>query len=313
MNSAKYLLSLALLVPHTGFAQSWNTTTLPAASAKDTKPGPPPDISPFDGPQAPLSKKERRGVAYGRQWADSPNMPARGEDGSIVFVFGSTLPTVVCAPLYVCDLALQAGESVNDLNIGDSVRWQITPATQGASDAAITHVIIKPTDVGLITNLVITTNRRAYTIKLVSRAEDWMPRVSFSYSDDVRALWSAYRNGRNAATEASAAAVAGGGYGSSFDFDYSVSGDRPAWRPVRVFTSSTKTYIEFPRGVVAGELPTLVALGDDGGLFTEPTKQLVNYRFVDGRFEVDNVLRRAALISGVGRDQVEVRIERMGR
>ena len=107
--------------------------------------------------------------------------------------------------------------------------------------------------------------------------------------------------------------VAGGGYSASFDFDYSVSGDSPAWRPVRVFTSSTKTYIEFPRGVAAGELPTLVALGDDGGLFTEPTKQLVNYRFVDGRFEVDKVLRRAALISGVGRDQVEVRIERMGR
>ena len=51
------------------------------------------------------------------------------------FVFGATLPTVVCAPLYVCDLVLQAGEAVNDLNIGDSVRWQITPATQGTGEA----------------------------------------------------------------------------------------------------------------------------------------------------------------------------------
>jgi type IV secretion system protein VirB9 len=90
----------------------------------------------------------------------------------------------------------------------------------------------------------------------------------------------------------------------------SISGDSPSWRPVRVFASGAKTYIEFPREIGAGELPTLVALGDDGGLFTEPSKQLVNYRFVHGRFEVDKVLTGAALISGVGRDQTEVRITR---
>jgi hypothetical protein len=66
------------------------------------------------------------------------------------------------------------GEAVNDLNVGDSVRWQIIPATQGTSNATITHVMIKPTDIGL------TTNRRAYSIKLVGRAEDWMPRVASS-------------------------------------------------------------------------------------------------------------------------------------
>ena len=96
-------------------------------------------------------------------------------------MFGSTLPTIVCAPLYVCDLALQEGEAVNDLNVGDSVRWKITPATQGAGDTLITHVMIKPTDVGLVTNLVITTNRRTYIVKLVSRERDWMPRVAFDY------------------------------------------------------------------------------------------------------------------------------------
>jgi type IV secretion system protein VirB9 len=92
-----------------------------------------------------------------------------------VFIFGATMPVLVCAPLYVCDLALQTGESVNDLNIGDSVRWRISPATQGAGETAVTHLIIKPSDIGLTTNMVITTNRRTYTIKLVSRRQDWMP------------------------------------------------------------------------------------------------------------------------------------------
>jgi type IV secretion system protein VirB9 len=63
------------------------------------------------------------------------------------------LPVVVCAPLHVCDLTLQPGEIVNDINIGDGVRWQITPAMQGAGDGLTTHVLIKPTDIGLVTNL----------------------------------------------------------------------------------------------------------------------------------------------------------------
>jgi type IV secretory pathway VirB9-like protein len=82
---------------------------------------------------------------------------------------------------------------------------------------------------------------------------------------------------------------------------------------VRVYTSGAKTYIQFPKGVAHGDLPALVALGDDGGLFTEPSKQLVNYRYVQGRFEVDKVLDRAALISGVGWDQTTVKISRRGR
>ena len=152
------------------------------AGLKDGLPErPPPALPLYGGPQPPLAPKERKAVSFGKEWAANTAGPARGNEGATVFVFGSTLPTIVCAPLYVCDLALQEGETVNDLNVGDSVRWKITPATQGTGDTLITHVIIKPTDVGLITNLVITTNRRTYIVKLLSRAQDWMPRVAFDY------------------------------------------------------------------------------------------------------------------------------------
>jgi hypothetical protein len=166
-------------------AKPWAATVLSGNVEAPNEKGMPPRIDPLPGPNVPLSPKEHRGIRYGKEWANNRDAPARGEDGSIVFVFGSTLPTVVCAPLYVCDLALQAGESVNDLNVGDCVRWQITPATQGTGDRLTTHVMIKPTDVGLLTNLVITTDRRAYTIKLVSQRTEWMPRVSFFYPEDV--------------------------------------------------------------------------------------------------------------------------------
>jgi type IV secretion system protein VirB9 len=308
-------LLVAILAGLAGAAAQETDWTAEFVSAQDD--GPPPQsrhrtpirLDPLAGPDIRLKAKERRALGYGKEWADNGHGPARGEDGSIQFVFGATLPVIVCAPLYVCDLALQPDETINDIHIGDGVRWQITPATQGSGDGLITHVMIKPTDIGLVTNLVITTDRRAYTIQLVSRREDWMPRVTFYYPDEASARWSAYRQYQDSLREAAAAAEPVES-AAHLDFAYEVSGDNPSWRPVRVYSNGAKTYIQFPQGVAHSDLPALVALGSEAGLFTEPSTQLINYRYVNGRFEVDKVLDRAALISGVGWDQVSVRIRR---
>ncbi len=282
---------------------------------KEMPEGPPPRLPLYSGPEPRLTPKEKKGVAYGKEWAGNRDRPARGDEGATVFVFGSTLPAIVCAPLYVCDLALQEGEAVNDLNVGDSVRWKITPASQGAGEAVITHVIIKPTDIGLITNLVITTNRRTYIIKLVSRAQDWMPRVAFDYPGDVNAQWKTYRTRFDAKQEMLAAAQAAV-LPRKLDDGFSIWGDAP-WRPIRVYTDGTKTYILFPPQVGATELPALVEIAEDksflelDSLINGPTTHLVNYRFVDHRFKVDKVLTRARLISGVGQDQTAVTITRL--
>ena len=277
---------------------------------------PPPRLPLFSGPDARLTSKEQKGVTFGRDWAGNRDLPARGEAGATVFVFGSTLPTIVCAPLFVCDLALEPGEGVNDLNVGDNVRWKITPASEGSGESLITHVIIKPTDVGLITNLVLTTNRRTYTIKLVSREKDWMPKVSFDYPDETAALWKAYRGRAERVSEMAEAARAT--TPRFIDERYRIEGDSPPWRPVRVYTDGVKTIIQFPAGIAFGDLPTLVALADDpsflhlDSLINGPTKTLVNYRFVKDRFEADKVLNRAVLISGVGSAQVSVTITKVG-
>ena len=103
--------------------KSWSAATVQIA-AKDTQ-GQKAEtgrVDPLGGPDVALTSKERRAVTYGKQWANNRDQPARGEDGSAVFVFGATLPTVVCAPLYVCDFVLQSGETVNDLHVGDAGR-----------------------------------------------------------------------------------------------------------------------------------------------------------------------------------------------
>ena len=284
------------------------------AGLKDGLPeSPPPALPLYGGPQPPLAPKEQKAVRFGKEWAANKAGPARGDEGATVFVFGSTLPTIVCAPLYVCDLALQEGETVNDLNVGDSVRWKITPATQGTGDTLITHVIIKPTDVGLITNLVITTNRRTYIVKLLSRAQDWMPRVVFDYPDDVNSQWRAYR--ASMADKQPSQAAAGPVSPPKFDFEFAVSGDAP-WKPLRVYSDGSKTYILFPPQVGSTELPALVEIAGDNSflgldsLINGPTTRLVNYRFAEHRFEVDKVLQNAQLTAGVGSNAATVTITR---
>jgi type IV secretion system protein VirB9 len=94
-----------------------------------------------------LNAKEQQAVALARHWKSRAEMPQRGENGEVRFLYGATLPTVVCAPLQVCDLALQPGEIINSVNVGDKVRWNISPGISGSADqsALRSHVQIDDT------------------------------------------------------------------------------------------------------------------------------------------------------------------------
>ena len=99
----------------------------------------------------------------------------------------------VCAVLQVCDVALQAGEQVNSINLGDTARWTIEPAITGSGENEVQHIIIKPMDVGLETSLVVTTNRRTYHLRLRSHRKEYMPQVVFTYPDEDQTKWNALR------------------------------------------------------------------------------------------------------------------------
>jgi P-type conjugative transfer protein TrbG len=267
----------------------------------------PPPISLVSPTVAPLNPKERHAVALSRRWANRNEMPHSGQDGYVRFLFGATLPTVVCAPLQVCNLALQPGEVVNNINLGDSVRWKITPSLSGNGGAQTTHLIIKPTDAGLVSSLDIETNKRTYAIKLVSTQTSWMPLVAFNYPEDAQDQWQAYHQAVGYASPSEA--FAGGSVNASNLSFYCISGS-PSWAPVRAYTDGAKTYIEFSHAIAFQAAPALTALGNDGSWFSSPSKLMVNYRVQGDRYVVDAVLDRAALISGVGGGQERVTIYR---
>lgn len=259
-----------------------------------------------------LDAKEAEGLRLATKWKANPDKPRTGADGSVVYLFGATLPTLVCSPLEVCTIILQPGEVVSDkVHLGDKARWKVSPGTTNGADGETTLVIVKPTDAGLETNLTIPTNRRVYSIKLVSTQKRWMPFLSFDYPDEMDRMWAEYRDKRAKTTYNNTMPT--GQNLANLDFGFKIGGDSPSWKPVRVYTDGAKTYIQFASAAFGGEAPALVAIGNDGGLFSSPSKKLVNYRAIGDRYVVDKVLDKAALIQGVGSDQTEVTITREGK
>jgi len=207
---------------------------------------------------------------------------------------------VFTAPERVTDIVLQPGETLGAVAAGDTVRWVIGDTTSGGGDTKRTHVLVKPFTAGLSTNLVITTDKRTYHLALTSTDRAVMSALSWTYpQDQLIALKAAAERAR------AEQPVAVGLQVEQLHFNYAISGDQPAWRPLRAFDDGRQTFIEFPANLGVGEAPPLFLVDSKG------TASLVNYR-VQGRFYVvDRIFNAAELRLGLKHQDV-VRIARVG-
>lgn len=265
----------------------------------------------FSGKNPTLTAQEKAAMAIAKRWkaGEAPQgKPVSGPNGSIRFVYGAQQPSIVCAVLQVCDVALQPGEQVNSIHLGDTARWTVDPAITGNGANETQHLIIKPMDVGLETSLLVTTNRRSYHLRLRSHRSEYMPQVAFSYPEDATAKWEAIK-GREAQEREARTLPQTGEYLGDLSFDYEVAGSAP-WKPVRVYNDGNKTVIEMPQAMVQSEAPALLVVRREGGLFSDEETVMVNYRIQGQRYIVDNVFERAILLAGVGSHQERVTITR---
>jgi type IV secretion system protein VirB9 len=208
---------------------------------------------------------------------------------------------VYASPGRVTVIALQEGEELVAVSAGDTVRWIVGDTTSGTAQNSRVNVLVKPTRVGLKTNMVITTNRRIYLIELSSTPKTWMASVSWEYPKDRMLALK-----RNVIEAQATAPVDTGVSLEAIRFRYAISGDSPSWKPLRVFDDGKKVYIQFPGGIAQGELPPLFVIGAQGD------GQLVNYRFRSPYYVVDRLFGAAELRLGGhrGAKAETVRIER---
>lgn len=204
------------------------------------------------------------------------------------------------APERVSEIALQPGEALISVAAGDTVRWVIGDTTSGSGAGKRTHILVKPSAAGLDTNLVITTDRRLYRVEVESNAKSSMAGISWIYPQDALLALK-----RDEAAAAAAQPVAEGVAVEALNFDYSIDGDQPSWRPVRAFDDGRQVFIQFPASLGQGEAPPLFVVGKGG------RSELVNYRLRGRYYVVDRLFSAAELRLGERRQQV-VRITRSG-
>jgi type IV secretion system protein VirB9 len=215
------------------------------------------------------------------------------------FPFGHRQATLICAPLRICSIVLEDGESVLDVLLGDTQHWQTFDLTTGPA-ASTPIVAVRPMvdfefseTCDKTTNLVITTDRRIYDVLLElppcapGEASDPNPhrpyhrQLSFYYPDDLLERWRSRAELRAIQAEARAAqetlpqptALAPEVGVEGLNWRYRVRSERSLkpfkrsprfpWRPRAVFDDGVRTYVKLPPE--ARELPAIfeVSGGDD--------------------------------------------------
>lgn len=291
---------------------------IPAFAATPVPAGYPPAIQPETGSPAPaampeidylnpkkvpLTEKEKKALRLSGSWSRQGVEPVLTGGGKVVYVHGASLPTIVAAPMQVCDVELQAGETVHEIVVGDSSRWMVDSGTAGSGPGATAHLFIKPVDSGLESSAVVTTDRRVYHLRLVSQRSGHTPYVGFLYSEGLKQQ-AAWRQAKEAKErEWSSTSVDGRTTDlSALNFNYEVKG-KARWKPERVYDDGQQTFIRLPEKSASGEMPVLLVRKGKQDV-------LVNYRVKDSAMIVDGLFDRIALVIGVGGDQEKVEVIR---
>ena len=201
---------------------------------------------------------------------------------------------VYAAPGQITDIALEPGESLTGsgpIAAGDTARWIIGDTESGSGVTRRVHVLVKPSRADITTNLVITTDRRTYMLELRSGQKPYMPAVSWAYPQAL---------GQRQALPATPIIPVV----AARNYRYGLTGDNPPWKPVAVYDDGRRVYVEFPRGIVQGEMPPIFVIGPEG------EAQITNTRIYQHILIVDRLFGAAELRLGSGDKQQTVRIVR---
>lgn len=229
-------------------------------------------------------------------------------DGFIQFAYGTgSQPIISASPLELTVISLQPGESPTNVSSGDPLRWSYSIAFSGKEATKQAHIMVKPSMSDISTDLVITTDKRIYTIKMVSQHDgNYMRDVRFWYPDEIQDYWNGYnaKQVENMHKTDSIAQLPNINV-NNLNFNYTVGKNSafsamPSWVPTRIFDDGTHTYIQFPASISSQDMPALFT--QEGNSKNE----LVNYRVKYPYFVVDKVFSQAVLVMGVGKNQQKV-------
>ena len=241
------------------------------------------------------------------EYEKTSNAPVIRDKGVVLHPFGHGTPKLSCAPLQACRIELQSGEAIlSDPALGDTERWMTVQIVTGPGGATPV-LVVKPTDCGVATNIMISTDRRIYDLDLdagacgrgSARQAAYTRAVGFYYPDDAIAL--------AAAVEAPAVPTIAEMVAQARNTNYRWKRKNGfPWEPARVADDGVRTYIQLPPEAKHAVAPVLYLVDGEGEF------SVLNYTPHDDVYVADRVLDRAALVirEGSGERERTLHIER---
>lgn len=230
------------------------------------------------------------------KFGKAPNIVSKG---FVSFAYNADQqPIISTIPLQETVVSLESGEKFRNISTGDPSRWSYSVATSGEGSSIQQNILIKPSAPSISTNMVITTNKRIYNLRLVSGADpdsNSMRCVRFWYPKEIQAETAVSNSSNPSAVNVAV---------NQLNFDYRLTNENgyslPRWAPTRVFDDGIHTYIQFPATIASTDMPVLFVLRNG------KTNELVNYRYQAPYFIVDKLFKQAALVLGAGKNQTRL-------
>ena len=213
--------------------------------------------------------------------------------------------SITCPPLRFTTIRLEAGEEVNNVGLGDQVRWHAQAAFLGDPPQVTPLLLVKPLDAAARTDLTVVTNRRIYHFLLIPGALKGRTReISFWFPDDELAkLNGTFRAAAKKKDEQTVARFPNLNV-ERLNFDYTIDGDHK-YMVQQAFDDGQHVYLKMHPDVAVTAAPVLMVETQDG------RGALVNYRVKQGFYVLDQLFRRASLFT-TGSQEPAVTITKRG-
>jgi len=248
-------------------------------------------------------------AAYRKYLASGVSKNVEGEGLTTLAYSIYKTPLLQCAPLQLCQIILGKGEIIQDMAVGDPVRWELAKMYMGDEEAQDGSYIIsiKPSEDEIATNMTITTDKCLYRFRLLGNAKAISPTINFWYPEDTlgkntqaakRSVQKQKQAKDKLVTEDTFAV-------HDTNFNYGYTGDSPVWKPKNVFDNGSKTYIQFAEHIASVDLPVAF-------VSINAQQSIVNHRFKMRYMILDGVFKEIFLISGSGKHKKQITIVNQG-
>ena len=232
----------------------------------------------------------------------APALPAV-EPGVTVVPFGTGSAELECETLRVCAVELESGERVVKTYLGDAERWKVD--VQLAQEGGIKPlVVLKPTECGLETNLIVSTDRRIYDVALKSRScagpgeglQLGARRLRFEYGGFSQGWKDRGLSGAGQGEPSEAKP-------QSLNFKYSWAGGRRGIKPKIVYDDGQRVYVRLER--VPEKAPAIFRQGAEG-------LEIVPFRLEGDVYIVEALPQELVLVSGPHEKRDRTVVRRVG-